>query len=633
MTNTVQNLNLQIETDFENPTLIFEIYNFCLKKLYNFDKNFKPLTECHSKDEILTELTSFNSLFQISRLVNISDIDFKNIQILLKKIEAKPKVKSTTDFGPFYEQELNIKTLKKSGIFYTPKKLCTFMLQRCLKEINFKNFNTLKILDPSCGAGIFLINILKEFDNRNYDLHFALENIITGVDIDNKALELCKIALYIEYINSTKKDLNIKLPKLRLFNGDFLLEKEDQVSSFFPEKIKNQKFDLVIGNPPYGLKRNEQLTSEVNQIIKRKYAYALKGKVNKYMVFMAKAYSLIKDEGCLSFVVPNSWLGIKSAEKIRDIFFRDRSLLEISHFNFSVFKDPSVEVVTFIAKKKVKNINIVAVKDSHYSSTASSTLEFEDWGKIPALLIPKTWNKDISHILKKIDSVSYPIKDTKSDFQSLIALQAYAKGKGIPPQTVEQVKNHVFHSDKKLDSSYYPYFDGKTISSYKINWKGRYLKYGDCLAEPQKLERFKGPRILIREIIKQKPYLLHAAYTEDTALYNKSILHIIPKTNSNVSSMTFLSLLAILNSKIASFIIHFRGRKSQRKLFRKIVNDDLKDFPIPLELKKYEESLSELAKMAMNLKTPALLEKIDFLTARAYSLDENQFKLINEYLK
>jgi hypothetical protein len=182
----------------------------------------------------------------------------------------------------------------------------------------------------------------------------------------------------------------------------------------------------------------------------------------------------------------------------------------------------------------------------------------------------------------------------------MIALQAYAQGKGNPPQSKSDVKNHVFHANEQVDDKYYPYLQGKDVQRYGINWSGDYLRYGKHLAEPQKLSRFTGPRIIVREITQKTPHLLAATYTDQTLLYNKSVLHILPTDAS--SEKELLALLCILNSPLASFCIAFRGRKSQRKLFPKIVNGDLKSLSLPLAFDKHVKLLANAAKALLDVR-------------------------------
>jgi hypothetical protein len=210
-------------------------------------------------------------------------------------------------------------------------------------------------------------------------------------------------------------------------------------------------------------------------------------------------------------------------------------------------------------------------------------------------------------------------------------MQAYREGQGRPPQTTADVKGHVYHSKSKAGDDYFPYLEGKDVKRYQLNWSGQYLKHGSWLAEPQSLERFSGPRILIREILGPKPYLCLAAYAEETLLYNKSVLHVVFKQHpcNGREPGRMRALLAILNSTMGSFVLRYLGRKSARKLFPKLVNADLKAFPLPLNFDKDSEKLANLClEMEKSIKNnvakellAALQVEIDKCVCAVYGID------------
>src|SRR5690606_39122670 len=69
-------------------------------------------------------------------------------------------------------------------------------------------------------------------------------------------------------------------------------------------------FDCILANPPYGLSRDDQISPEELALLRSRYAPYISGKVNKYLLFMTRAYELLNDTGRMSFLVPNAWLGI-----------------------------------------------------------------------------------------------------------------------------------------------------------------------------------------------------------------------------------------------------------------------------------------------------------------------------------
>ena len=210
----------------------------------------------------------------------------------------------------------------------------------------------------------------------------------------------------------------------------------------------------------------------------------------------------------------------------------------------------------------------------------------------------------------------YPqVKLCDFGFKAYIALQAYSTGRGTPPQTSEDVKNHIFHSKSKLSDEYIPYLEGKDIRRYNLKWSGNYLRHGIFLSDPQPLERFIQPRIILREILNPLPYILHATYTEAPYLYNKSALHIIHKEQDKEA---LLAVLAILNSETASTILLIRGRKSQRQLFPKIVAKDLQEFPLPDNFLKIKEELAKLALEMLNKTNTKIEGEVNKIVADGY---------------
>ena len=255
----------------------------------------------------------------------------------------------------------------------------------------------------------------------------------------------------------------------------------------------------------------------------------------------------------------------------------------------------------------------------------------------PDLIIPVGWSSEVRAALRRVFFQSFRLDSDESPFLPMIALQAYAEGKGTPPQSREVVETHPFHSRERIDDSCYPYLEGSDIEPYRIRWSGSWLRYGSWLAEPQSIDRFSGPRIVIREILGTPPSLLRCALLEETMLYNKSVLHILPRQPERRNLL--LALLAVLNSSLASFIILQRGRKSQRKLFPKVVNDDLKDFPIPFS---FFDKCQRLAGMASDLCTPdgpaaemvnAAQDEIDREVFKLYRLKPPDIEVIQNCLR
>lgn len=158
---------------------------------------------------------------------------------------------------------------KDTGAYYTPPHLARLLVDELLpfdKEIDFKNF---KILDPSCGSGIFLVLAYKrlitlwKLSNHKQALDGEddirkikeiLSDCIYGVDINEDALSITAASLQIELTSHIKpKEI---WDKLRFDN----LEEQGNLTryGFFKwYKSVNDYFDIIVGNPPFYIGKEE----------------------------------------------------------------------------------------------------------------------------------------------------------------------------------------------------------------------------------------------------------------------------------------------------------------------------------------------------------------------------------------
>ncbi|MGB6463936.1 MAG: N-6 DNA methylase, partial [Nitrosotalea sp.] len=166
---------------------------------------------------------------------------------------------------------------KKQGIYYTPTYIVDYIVKNTvgskIAEMGL-DWKKIKILDPACGSGSFLIKAFdylttldKELEKKEelkkelYGTHIAterfgyLKNNIFGVDLDTKAVEIAQLNLMIRA--TEKKE---RLPSLQQnikhgnsLIGDAKIDKDAALdwNEQFKEIMNNGKFDIVIGNPPY----------------------------------------------------------------------------------------------------------------------------------------------------------------------------------------------------------------------------------------------------------------------------------------------------------------------------------------------------------------------------------------------
>lgn len=97
-------------------------------------------------------------------------------------------------------------------------------------------------------------------------------------------------------------------------------------------------------------------------------------------------------------------------------------------------------------------------------------------------------------------------------------VNVYEVGKGIPAMTKNDIKEHIYEADFQKDETYKPYFMGRTIDRYQLNWDHKYLKYGPNLAAMRDPKIFQGERILIRQIPTMSEQAILATFTDKILL-------------------------------------------------------------------------------------------------------------------
>lgn len=247
---------------------------------------------------------------------------------------------------------------KLLGQTFTPNWVVNLMLDK----IEYNNASILNkvILEPSCGDGAFLIEIVKRFikiareqNKTNLEIKNLLEKNILGIEID-KDLQMQSIK-NIDYVAEVENIFNIKW---NIVCDNFLIFKRER------------EIDFIIGNPPYV--RIHNLDLKTRELVKQKYQFCKNGTTDLYIAFYEEALKSVAKNGIVSFITPNSFLRNASAKNFRN-YISDNSLL----FEFIDFGEKQIfdKVSTYTAicllkqnsikTKYYKNINdkIEFVKD------------------------------------------------------------------------------------------------------------------------------------------------------------------------------------------------------------------------------------------------------------------------------
>lgn len=201
---------------------------------------------------------------------------------------------------------------KLLGQVYTP----IHIVEKILSDTGFYNldYRTQTILDPACGDGRFLITIAQniiENSPKEY-LKQNLENL-HGWDIDADAIAACR-----HNLDELVKPFDLVI--------DWKLQNLDALKQIG----QREKFDLIVGNPPYI--RIQNLDSSQRQYVRKKYSFCKSGSTDTYIAFIQLAYHLIKENGVCGFITPNSFLSSVTGKLLREHFTTNQNLKQITNY-------------------------------------------------------------------------------------------------------------------------------------------------------------------------------------------------------------------------------------------------------------------------------------------------------------
>lgn len=214
-----------------------------------------------------------------------------------------------------YEKSLDEDYKKNNGIFYTDIELASSMVE-------FLNIpQEASIIDPCCGTGSFIHSLQVN----------AYENVF-GCDFDMKTVNKCRAltgSTNIKKIDTIGKD------------GDTILK-----------KIEHEKFDYVIGNPPYApLGKDVSINASSDFISKVKGSGS-----NLFVAALYRAFELAKKDGIISLIIPKNLLHISSYKSIREILLKEKKIISIIELGIH-FKTVRGEQVVLTLKNDYEEDN------------------------------------------------------------------------------------------------------------------------------------------------------------------------------------------------------------------------------------------------------------------------------------
>jgi len=529
-------------------------------------------------------------------ILNIFRIFVSDISDLLNT--GKNFIKAT-DISNFFKEHKNLKN----------------ELQNKIRDI--------KILDPACGTGRFLIataNLLFKFyklykpEQDSFELKKKIvQNHIFGIDIDKTSILMSKLMLikwiYSKNENTLNEEINAN-PSIgeiedfvdcidiafNLFNMDYLIE------------FKGQDFDIIIGNPPY-VENKKIIDKGFKKEILKNFdsAYRL---YDLSVVFIEKSIKILKNGiGCLSFLTTNKFLSAEYGLKIREILLRTTEIKEIMNISsLPIFKNVAAYPIIISCKKNINARNTIVIKNydniadfKNFQSKETISFPQSLIDSLPSFIIPLNSDANlINYLYANFKPLSKAIKDVKILYR--------------PFGFIKWAENFKFMSKYKTSDKDLLLLGTGNVGKYFVNFNKR-IKIANIDEEisyfsyqPEHKEKWNtlsNEKLLFRELSKEITCVYDPGiFVNLTGLY----FLIVPSFKTD----DYFCLLSILNSDFLNQVFNsLYGTLHMSGNYLRYNGSFMKNLPMP---ESFPTSLSYLGKIIQflsQLRFELLQEPID----------------------
>ena len=311
---------------------------------------------------------------------------------------------------------------KAGGVYYTPTFIVEYIVRNTLKPLLHgstpRKATKLRIVDPSCGSGSFLIQVYQYLldwhldwyvkdggdkyktqvyrDDRNVwrlstqEKKRILVGNVFGVDIDPQAVETTKLSLLLKVLEGeTSESMNAQLTLLHeralpdldrnIRCGNSLVEPGDvppqmtlmgseeafRLNAFrwedeFPTIMGGGGFDAIVGNPPY--LKIEHIQESDRALFVNKYK-TFQRRYDVYGLFIERSIQLLKDGGLFGMIVPSTMLNNLTFSALRKLLLERTSVTEIVNLGGRVFSGVTNDTLILLFSKGARRVTKTAIYD------------------------------------------------------------------------------------------------------------------------------------------------------------------------------------------------------------------------------------------------------------------------------
>lgn len=477
-------------------------------------------------------------------------------------------VKGEDSLGFVYISLQDIGQRKSSGAYYTPEKVVNELIDRLYE--NDDNLKAKTICDPCCGTGNFLLSLgVKGLDYFN----------LYGQDIDPISVFLSRINIALMAPEMSALDICS-----RIIIGNTYFE------------TFTQKFDIIVGNPPWGSDFSEVDALQCRRVFKT----AIGKSIESYDLFVEKALSMLDHKGVLAFVLPEAILSVAAHDTVRRLIIDSCSFRFISYLGnvFSGVQCPSIILgITPDDKKTVVGCKVSTGNDTFVISKQRA---FSD------------------------GTLSLNVSDEENqclDAISNIKNATYLKGKAKFSLGIVTGNNKEYISTEKRDDNEI-ILKGSDIQRYGMTPSGNYICFvPESFQQVAPVEIYRAKEKLLYRFISEVPVF---TYDDRQTLSLNSCNIVIPY----IDGLEMKYILAILNSSIAAYFI------SKKFNSVKLLRSHIEQMPIPVVPMNVQVSIIKKVDRIMNSSEniSGLYEELDGDIMALYGLNADQIETIQTAL-
>lgn len=519
------------------------------------------------------------------------------------------------------------KSKNRKGTYYTPFHLVELVLDEVYPWEG--NYEPIKVIDPSCGSGIFLVEIFRRIiarwnkhEKQEYikskDLITILNTSVFGVDINSEALRIASFSLCLtmcDYMSSKEIWNDLKFPSLRTTN---LYE-----SDFFSEslKINNQKFDLVVGNPPW-----EDALSEDASKYQKINDFPV-GSQQIAQLFVIKSKEICKETGKISLILPSKSMLYNVSNTnflFRKYLFKNcniDAMIDLTAFRKLLFDSGTgPAVIMYYSPRPVDYSKPILFCSPRPQYTLEDNwrifIESYNINRIPKDL-------SLSRYIWKIAMLGKP-----RDIDIINKIEKYPSLKDLENKKIlTMARGFSRASDKIHTDQFYeiPEITHDNITSYYVRKETLptcqdKAFHRDVRTKPN---IFKAPHLVMKQSNKDGDF--KAAFLDYDCVFNTSILGI----HGNELLLKYICLLT--HSSLFPYYMLFTSSRWMTERDELLVTE-IGSFPIPYEKL---ESNRDLIERTYNMFASTNIEDTDLLNnvvMELYGLNEYERKSVQETL-